>query len=359
METAGAAVGGWLSDAKPLWQWLFCAGLFLVFWGLDRLYRYKSVNLLLRLVKRLRGTQWEELLRALAPPTASFFLLLGLYLPLYNLPIRMDLLTPLRGFLGKAAMLGCIGILGWLGCAAVEHAPAFKFSFLGTAEAVRRMLRRTLKVLVIVFAVLAAAEGIGLPVSSLVAGLGLGGLTISLAAKDSASNFFAGLVLLVEKPFAIGDWITCAGTEGTVEDISFRSTKIRTMANTLTVVPNTVISAGLIINGSQRTMRMEETTLTVCYGTPRAALEQLMNDLRTLLGNDTDLHGELTVVRFAGFSASSMDILVRYYTKTADYNEFLAVRERLNLAILELFARDGVQFAFPSTTVYLEQPSKS
>ena len=172
-------------------------------------------------------------------------------------------------------------------------------------------------------------------------------------------NFFAGLVLLVEKPFAIGDWITCAGTEGTVEDISFRSTKIRTMANTLTVVPNTVISAGLIINGSQRTMRMEETTLTICYGTPRAALEQLMNDLRTLLGNDTDLHGELTVVRFAGFSASSMDILVRYYTKTADYNEFLAVRERLNLAILELFARDGVQFAFPSTTVYLEQPSKS
>ena len=102
-------------------------------------------------------------------------------------------------------------------------------------NAAEAMLRRVVKVLIAAFAALAMLEILGFPVGSLIAGLGLGGLTVSLAAKDTASNLFAGLVLLVEKPFAIGDWVTCAGVEGAVEDITFRSTKIRTLANTLTV----------------------------------------------------------------------------------------------------------------------------
>ena len=147
------------------------------------------------------------------------------------------------------------------------------------------MLRRSLKVLFVIFAALAMLEALGFPVNSLIAGLGLGGLTVSLAAKDTASNLFSGLVLLVERPFVIGDWVTCAGVEGTVEDITFRSTKIRTLANTLTVIPNSLVSAGFITNSSQRKMRLSEFTLGVCYDTPRAAIERVMADLR----GDADL----------------------------------------------------------------------
>ena len=358
MDDVASVIERLTGSGNPLWQWAFCAAVFLIFLLLSRLYRYKAVSVILKFAKRLRGTSWEELLRALSRPVAALLLLLGAAFALWNLPLPAEVTGPLRAFLSMALQLVSTGLIGWAGCAIVDTVPVFEFKFLGSAEAVRRMLRRVVKVLIAAFTALAMLEILGFPVGSLIAGLGLGGLTVSLAAKDTASNLFAGLVLLVEKPFAIGDWVTCAGVEGAVEDITFRSTKIRTLANTLTVVPNSVVSAGLISNGSERKMRMAEFTIGVCYDTPRAALEQMMADLRALLTGDAAVRAETVVVRFTGFSASSMDVLVRYYTRTTDYGEFLAVGERLNLAILDLMAKNGVSFAFPSTTVYLGDTGK-
>ena len=126
------------------------------------------------------------------------------------------------------------------------------------------------------------------------------------------------------------------------------------MDNTLSILPNSVVSTGLITNVSNRKMRMGQFTLTVCYETPRKTLELLMHDLRDLLSSDSALHSDKVLVRFVGFSASSMDILVRYFTKSADYNESLAINERLYLSIIDLMERHGVSFAFPSTSVYLQ-----
>ncbi|MDK2813474.1 MAG: MscS family rane protein [Clostridiales bacterium] len=354
MEDLTTAAQQLTGSANPFWQWVFCVAIFLLFLLLSQLYRYKAVKLTTRLFKRLRGSAWEDLLHAITGPVASFIFLLGLCIALWNLPLSTAALTTTRNLTARGARLVTLALLAWAGCGIVDTTPAFKFKFLGSAEAVRRMLRRALKVLIVVFTVLAAMGELGFQVSGLITGLGLGGLTVSLAAKDSAANLFAGLVLLVEKPFAIGDWITCAGVEGTVEDLTFRSTKIREMDNTLSILPNSVVSAGLITNGSSRKMRMGEFTLTVCYETPRKTLELLMRDLRDMLSADSALHSGTVLVRFVGFSASSMDILVRYFTKSADYNESLAINERLYLAIMDLMERHGVSFAFPSTSVYLQ-----
>ncbi len=351
METPVTIITQLVGD-HPLWRWLFCAGVFAVFSLLSWLYRYKAVSVILKFAKRLRGSAWEDLLRALSRPVSSLLFSFGVTLALWYLPLPEGLLSPLRFFLSKALWMVFIALLCWAGCGIVDTVPIFHFGFLGTAEAVRRMLRRSLKVLFVIFAALAMLEALGFPVNSLIAGLGLGGLTVSLAAKDTASNLFSGLVLLVERPFAIGDWVTCAGVEGTVEDITFRSTKIRTLANTLTVIPNSLVSAGFITNSSQRKMRMSEFTLGVCYDTPRGAIEQVMADLREMLTSDADLLPETVVVRLTGFSASSIDIFVRFYTKTTDYGPYLAACERINLEIIDIMAKNGVQFAFPSTTVY-------
>ncbi len=354
MEDLTTAAQQLTGSANPLWQWVFCGAAFLLFLLFSQLYRYYAVNLATRLIKRLRGSAWEDLLHAITGPLASLIFLLGLCIALWNLPLSSAALATTRSLTARGARLVTLALLAWAGCGIVDTTPAFTFKFLGSAEAVRRMLRRALKVLIVVFAALAAMGELGFQVSGLITGLGLGGLTVSLAAKDSAANLFAGLVLLVEKPFAIGDWITCAGVEGTVEDLNFRSTKIRGLDNTLSIVPNAVVSAGLITNGSNRKMRMGQFTLTICYETPRKTLELLMRDLRALLLSDSALHSDTVLVRFVGFSSSSMDILVRYFTKSVDYNESLAINERLYLSIMDLMERHGVSFAFPSTSVYLQ-----
>lgn len=339
----------------PLWQWLFCGVLFLFFWLLGLLLRRRAPRFLQRLARRLGG-DGEALLHALARPLSGALWLVGGCLALWGLPLPAAVMDPLHSLLAPLLGLGLVWQAARAGCCAVDNAPFFRFGFLGQAEAVRRMLRRVIKAVIAALAAFTGLEILGVPVGSLLAGLGIGGLTLSLAAKDTAANLFAGLVLLVEKPFAIGDWVNCAGVEGTVEDITFRSTKIRTLENLLTVVPNSVVSAGVIANGSARRMRMAQATLGVRYDTPRPLLETLIARLQALLCADSAIAPETVVVRFSGFSASSLDLLVRYCTYTVNYTEYLAVCERVNLATLSLMEELGASFAYPTTTVQLEGP---
>ena len=121
------------------------------------------------------------------------------------------------------------------------------------------------------------------PIGSIVAGAGLVGLTISLAAQESASNLFSGIVILLDKPFAVGDWITVGDVEGEVIDINFRSTRIRSQDKTVSIVTNSKICSSTVQNAALRTMRPYKFTLGVTYNTTRPQLEQLMADLKKML----------------------------------------------------------------------------
>ena len=158
---------------------------------------------------------------------------------------------------------------------------------------------------------------------------------------------------MIERPFEVGDWITCPSAEGTIEDISLRSTKIRTFANTLSVVPNMLICSAPLTNVTRMNMRIKQFTIGVSYSTPREKIECVLAALRELLTNDPAVLGDTVQVRLTGFSASSIDIMVLYYTHTTVYKEWLAVTERLNLSVLDIMHENEVEFAFPSQSVYL------
>ena len=155
------------------------------------------------------------------------------------------------------------------------------------------------------------AQESGLPVGSVVASAGLIGLTISLAAQDMAKNFFSGVVILLDKPFSIGDWITVGDLEGEVVDINFRSTKVRALDNSV------------------------------------------MADLDAMLKASPDTYEDTAFVRMTGFGDSSINLMVSAYLRTADLGVFLRMQNDLNLNIMDVMKADGVDFAFPSTTVYL------
>ena len=195
----------------------------------------------------------------------------------------------------------------------------------------------------------------GFPIGSIVAGAGLIGLTISLAAQESASNLFSGIVILLDKPFSVGDWITVGDVEGEVIDINFRSTRIRSPDKTVNVITNSKICSATVQNAALRTMRPYKFTLGVTYSTTRPQLEKLMQDLQAMLDASPLTNHGTNIVQLASFGDSSINILISAYLLTNIYAEFLQMQNDLNLNIMDIMQADGVDFAFPSTSVYIEK----
>ena len=181
------------------------------------------------------------------------------------------------------------------------------------------------------------------------------GLTISLAAQESASNLFSGIVILLDKPFSIGDWITVGNVEGEVIDINFRSTRIRSMDHSVVIITNSQICSSTVQNAALRTMRPYKFTLGVTYGTTRAQLEKLMADLQAMLDNSPYTNKGTNIVRLTSFGDSSINILISAYLTTNVYATFLQQQNDLNLNIMDVMQADGVDFAFRSTSVYIEK----
>lgn len=223
------------------------------------------------------------------------------------------------------------------------------------SKSVSRFLSAVFNVIVVAVAAVIILKEMRYDINGLIAGLGLGGLTIALAAKDSASNFFGGLVLITEKPFEIGDWVEADKVQGTVEDINLRSTKIRTSDGSLTVVPNASLAGTPITNWSgPMEKRRANFILALVYGTPKAKIRELISEVQTLLETDPEVITDSIIVRFLGFGESALNIRVIYYTTLPGYSDHIRINERINFAIMDLAERLQIDFAFPSRSVYLQ-----
>ena len=207
--------------------------------------------------------------------------------------------------------------------------------------------------LVVILGVATLAQESGFPIGSIVAGAGLIGLTVSLAAQETAGNIFSGIVILVDKPFAVGDWIIAGDVEGEVIDINFRSIKIRGLDKSVSILTNSKVCSSTIVNCAMRTTRPYKFTLGVTYGTSRAKLEQLMADLTAMLEASEYVEKGSALVRLTSFGDSSINLLVSAYLRTNQAGTFLQMQNDLNLNVMDVMQKDGVDFAFPSTTVYL------
>lgn len=211
------------------------------------------------------------------------------------------------------------------------------------------------RVVVGVVAGIAVLDALGIPVTGLLTGAGVAGIGITLAAQSTMSNLIAGVALVLEHPFGIGDYVILGSYEGTVEDISFRSTRIRTPDHAVITVENSKVCGEYIQNVTDRTNRLWQFTIGVTYDIPREKVETLCADLKELLSADAQISSDAMTVTLNEFSASSIDILVRCYVTAVDYTGYLQLKSRMNLAIMDLMKRDGCDFAFPSTSVYLEK----
>jgi MscS family membrane protein len=200
---------------------------------------------------------------------------------------------------------------------------------------------------------------LGFPAYSVLAGLGLGGLAVALAARDSLANLLGSVLIMIEKPFRVGHVVRVSGSEGTVEDVGFRSTRIRTPDNSLISIPNNAVVNATVENLSLRNMRRQRFVIQVTYGTSREKLEQLIAGIKQLI-TDHPLTDETKFdVRFNDFGESSLNILVYFHLKTTEYSAELEAREEILLRIWDLASELGVDFAFPTRTLVIETPQVS
>ncbi|MFT4990020.1 MAG: MscS family membrane protein [Acidimicrobiales bacterium] len=217
------------------------------------------------------------------------------------------------------------------------------------------LLRTSMRLFVTIVGILFVLQNLNVNVSSLVAGLGLGGLAIALAAQDTVRNVLGGVTIFADKPFEVGDWVVVEGVEGTVESVGFRSTRVRTFYNSLVSVPNgNLIDAG-IDNMGQRRWRRYKTTLGVAYHTTTDQMQAFVEGIRAIIQASPGMRQDYYIVEFHGFGATSLDVLVYCFIDAADWNEELRTRHVLNLDIMRLAESIQVDFAFPTQTLHIAE----
>lgn len=212
-------------------------------------------------------------------------------------------------------------------------------------------IKKSLIALLLMLGVLLAAQSLGADVKAFLAGLGIGGLAFALAAQDTLANVFGSVVVAIDQPFRVGEFVQIGNFSGKVEDIGLRSTKLRTSQRTLVAVPNKTVAQEAINNFGRMPERRVELTLGVTYGSEPEQIEALLRDIRELLKNDPEVHQEFVAVNFLNFGTFSLDVQIIYFTADPDLLKSFAVRERINFAVMRLVRANGLSFAFPTQTI--------
>ena len=211
---------------------------------------------------------------------------------------------------------------------------------------------KTLKILVVVLGLLLVLQSFGLNVMSLMAGLGLGGLALALAAQDTAANLFGSVTILIDNPFKLGDWVKVKDMEGTVEEIGFRSTRIRTFYNSVITIPNAMMAKETIDNMGVRPFRRVRQILGLTYETAPEKIDAFCDSVRYFIKQYEKVNPETVVVNFNGYADSQLNVLVQFHLQVFSGPEELEHQQKIFLQILKIAAEMKVDFAYPTQTVY-------
>jgi MscS family membrane protein len=218
------------------------------------------------------------------------------------------------------------------------------------------IIRKSLKVFVVVVAILVTLDNIGVNITAAIASLSIGGLAIGLAAQDTLANLFGAVAVFVDKPFRIGDRIQLDGVDGTVESIGMRSTRVRNLDGHLITVPNKTMGNATITNITRRPNIKTEMNFGLTYDTTTEQLRRAVQILDETYRNHPHTHDLL--ISFNKFADSSLNIMVIHWWKGTDAKAYLAGLQELNFKVKERFEAERLNFAFPSQTLYLKQDSE-
>lgn len=216
------------------------------------------------------------------------------------------------------------------------------------------LLRKVLKTFVVIVGGLFILDNLEFDITGLIAGISIGGLAFALAAQDTIKNFFGSLMIFIDRPFQVGDWITSGDVDGTVEEVGFRSTRIRTFRNSVMYIPNGVITNQMIDNHGLRVYRRFMTTISLTYDTPPHLIDVFVDGLKEIVKNHPKTRKDYHEIHFNNMGASSLDVLFYIFFEVPSWTDELRARHEVLLEIVTLAEKLGVHFAFPTQTLHVE-----
>ena len=342
------------------WQWL---GLFLtiILALVSKIIIRFSLLLALRLASKtsrsLGGGELGilSLIKSTINPL-SYAAAIGLsFIALFVLHLRG---TPLA--LSTTILKLLLGVcLIWLAYRAAHYLSEYVRSSLFKSEnklneQLAPLLSRSLKIFTVIAGILLTIQNLGINVASLLAGLGLGGLAFALAARDTVANLFGSLMIIFDRPFQVGDWIKVGDTEGNVEDIGFRSTRIRTFYNSIVSIPNSEVAGSQIDNMGARKYRRVYANLSITYDTPPSKVEAFLEGIKEIIKANSYTRKDYYHVIFKEYGDSGLIIMVYFYLRVEDWGSELLERQNIYLEIHRLAKNLGIEFAFPTRTLHIE-----
>ena len=287
----------------------------------------------------------------------SIFILIQFFklaLPMLQLPITVGpfVMTGLKIASSLIFMLGALTVVDIV----VAYAKRFTSSTASKMDdQLLPIIRKGIQAVIVIGVLIQILRLLDFNVTALIAGVSIGGLALALAAQDTVKNLIGSAMIFVDRPFQIGDYIISGDFEGSVVQVGFRTTRIQTVDSSIIAVPNGTVANAAIRNLGIRTFRLYNTTLGVTYDTTAEQIEAFMEGLRTIIKEHPNVLEEGQVVKFSQFADSSLNIMFRARILVQTYDEELQVKEDLNLSILRLATDMGIDFAFPSTSVYIEK----
>lgn len=292
-------------------------------------------------------------------PIKVFISIFGVYLAILFLRKPLEISSQVMLIVNKVFAIISI----------IIFAKGFARSFTQGSALVNNILKRTqkeevdtsvnfilkaIRVVIYAIAVFLIISVLGINLNGLIAGLGITGVIVTLAAQDTAKNLFGGFVIFLDKPFAVGDWIQFDTYEGNVEDITFRSTRIRTFENSVVNVPNSVLSNTSINNWSRMEKRRFKCTLCLELDTPLEKVERVSKRIENMLIERDGIIDDSVIVKFDLISENGIDLLIYSYTNSVDYTSYLQEKEKINYKIMKILAEENISLAYDTKTVYVK-----
>ena len=217
------------------------------------------------------------------------------------------------------------------------------------------LILKAIKIIIYIIAAFMIISELGYNISGFLTSLGIGGVVITLAAQDTAKSLIGGALIILDKPFKVGDYIKVGTFEGTVEEITFRSTNIRTLENSVLHIPNSEMSISAIINYNEMEKRRYFSRLTLELNTKLDKVEEVKNQIQEMLQSRKEIIKDTVTVKFENISANGMDLLIIAYINETNYGKFLEIKEQINYAIMTILQNQGVELAYNTQTVYVKK----
>jgi MscS family membrane protein len=334
-------------------QWAYALAIAVGVWLLSKMLYWISSNILRKAVEKTKTKLDDILLDTLEQPLILLFTLVG-FLVAYH---RLEFPEQIDTWMNRAYHAAVTVSVTWLIARTVDAlireylVPYAERTDSKLDDHLLPMVRKGLRSAIWILGIIVALNNAGYNVGALLAGIGIGGLALAMAAKDTLANVFGGIAVLVDKPFIAGDRIRIGGFDGTVMEVGIRSTRIRTLEGPTLVIPNHKFTDSLVENVTAEPARRIRHEIGVTYDTPPEQMERALAILNGIVDEFQDALEERRLISFNSFGAFSLNMLfIAYIRKEAD---IFATQTRVSMAILQRFNAAGLNFAFPTQTLHL------